>query len=30
MNVTCDKCQKDFEPKEQIRYLGAMITETYI
>lgn len=30
MNVTCDKCQKDFEPKENERYLGAMITEKYI
>lgn len=30
MRVTCDNCQKDFEPKEKERYLGAMITEKYI
>lgn len=30
MKVLCDECQKAFEPKEQTRYLGAMITESYI
>ncbi len=30
MRVLCDECQEAFEPKEQTRYLGAMITEKYI
>lgn len=30
MKILCDECKKEFKPKEQTRYLGAMITETYI
>ena len=30
MRILCDECQEAFEPKEQTRYLGAMITEKYI
>lgn len=30
MNLICEKCDEEFEPNEKQRYLGAMITETYM
>ncbi|MBB6622240.1 hypothetical protein H7E67_02240 [Clostridium gasigenes] len=32
MNIICEKCKEEFEPKQDMlkeKYLGAMITETY-